>query len=267
MNIYVFEFKQNLKSTVIWSLSVSALILMFMSVYQGFAADTEILNELLLSYPEEFLRAFGMSREVNIASVLGFVSMLFTFVQICLAVQAANYGFSLVSVEERELTADFLLPKPVNRTSILTSKLFAAVTCLIITNLVVWISTFTFINIFKGERDYDVKTLILLLSTIIFLQLFFLCVSMLISLFFKKIKSVLTFSMGLVFGLYIISAFGEVIGDANFGYITPFKHFEANYIVSNSSYNTSMFLIDIFIILISIILSYILYKKRNIQSI
>ena len=43
-----------------------------------------------------------------------------------IALQAANYGYSLVSVEERELTADFLLSKPVGRVQILTSKLLAA---------------------------------------------------------------------------------------------------------------------------------------------
>ena len=50
---------------------------------------------------------------LDMSSVLGFFSFVFLFCQICLAIQAANYGFSLVSVEERELTADFLLAKPV----------------------------------------------------------------------------------------------------------------------------------------------------------
>ena len=36
----------------------------------------------------------------------------------------------MVSVEERELTADFLLAKPVGRNQILTSKLLAALTAL-----------------------------------------------------------------------------------------------------------------------------------------
>ena len=53
-----------------------------------------------------------------------------------------NYGFGLVSIEESELTADFLLSKPVSRAQVLTSKLLAALTSLIITDLVVWVTSF-----------------------------------------------------------------------------------------------------------------------------
>ena len=76
---------------------------------------------------------------IDLSTVLGFYSFAFLFTQICLAIQAANYGFSLVSIEERELTADFLLAKPVGRTQILTSKLLAALSGLTITNIVIWV--------------------------------------------------------------------------------------------------------------------------------
>ena len=63
---------------------------------------------------------------IDLATVLGYFGLVFLFVQLCLAIQAANYGFALVSVEEREWTADFLLAKPVGRSQIMTSKLLAA---------------------------------------------------------------------------------------------------------------------------------------------
>ncbi len=111
---------------------------------------------------------------VDLSTVLGYFGFVFLFVQICLAIQAANYGFSLVSIEEREWTADFLLAKPVGRTQILTSKLLAALSGLTITNVVVWISSFVFINLFKGDRTYEAKPLLLLLLSIVVFQLFFL---------------------------------------------------------------------------------------------
>ena len=40
--------------------------------------------------------------------------------------------------EEIELTADFLLSKPVSRAQVVTSKLLAALSSLTVTNLVVW---------------------------------------------------------------------------------------------------------------------------------
>ncbi len=92
---------------------------------------------------------------MDLATVLGFYSFVFMFVQLCLAIQASNYGFGLVSIEESELTADFLLSKPVSRAQVLTSKLLAALTSLTITNLVVWVSSFAAISLFRGEHEYE----------------------------------------------------------------------------------------------------------------
>ena len=100
--------------------------------------------------------AFGMT-DMDMATILGYFGLIFLFCQICLAIQAANYGFSLVSIEERELTADFLLAKPVGRPKILTSKLLSAISGLTITNIVVWISSFISINIFRAGREYDAR--------------------------------------------------------------------------------------------------------------
>ena len=98
------------------------------------------MNQMLAKFPPQLLAAFGMGN-MDLASVLGFFGFLFVFVQLCLAIQASNYGFGLVSVEESELTADFLLSKPVSRRQVLTSKLLAAFTSLAITDLVVWVSS------------------------------------------------------------------------------------------------------------------------------
>ena len=70
--------------------------------------------EMMSSFPKELLIAFGMV-DMDWSTILGFFGLVFVFVQICLAIQAANYGFSLVSIEETEWTADFLLSKPVSR--------------------------------------------------------------------------------------------------------------------------------------------------------
>ncbi len=110
------------------------------------------MNELLAKFPPELRAAFGMDK-MDLSTVLGFYSFIFLFVQLCLAIQASNYGFGLVSIEESELTADFLLSKPVSRAQVLTSKLLAALTSLTITNLVVWVSSFVAISLFRGERD------------------------------------------------------------------------------------------------------------------
>ena len=265
MNIYKHEFKMSFRSVIIWSLALIVLIFIVMSLFSGMAADAELMNEMMAEFPDELLAAFGMTG-LDLSTVLGFYSFIFLFCQICLAIQASNYGFSLVSIEEREMTADFLLAKPVGRSKILTSKLLSAGTGLAITNIVVWITTLAAISIFSDGRTYDTKALVLLLLSIALFQLFFLSVGVLISLLVKRVRNVTPFSMALVFGMYLLNAFGNMLGEDTLEIITPFKHFDANYIIRNAAYDLPLVLLSVLIIIVSIVGSYMLYARRNIAS-
>ncbi|TFG72538.1 MAG: ABC transporter permease, partial [Anaerolineales bacterium] len=163
-------------------------------------------------------------------------------------------------------TADFLLAKPVGRAHILTSKFLAALTSLTITNLVVWICSFGFINLYDGGKGYNAKSLVLLLLSIVIFQLFFLTVGMFISLLVKRVRNVTPFSMALVFGLYILNAFGSMLGKDTLEIISPFKQFDPNYIVKNAAYDTPLVLLSVAVIVISITGTYVLYARRNIPS-
>jgi ABC-2 type transport system permease protein len=266
MNIYLHELKTMSRSVITWSIAIFLVMLLYMSVFSGFTADAAALNEIMAQFPDELLAAFGMVG-VDLTTVLGYFGIVILFAQVLVAVQAANYGFGLVSIEERELTADFLLTRPVGRQKILTSKLLAALTGLAITNAVVWISAFVLIGIYSDGKPYDTGILVLLLLTVTFIQLFFLTVALLISLFTRRIRNVTPFSMGLVFGLYVLSAFSDMMGDVPLEDITPFKHFDANYIVLNGAYDVPLIFLSIALIIISVIGSYFLYSRRDIHSV
>jgi len=265
MNIYKHEFRMSIASVVTWSVSLVLLVLAYMSVFGVVAEDAKLLNDMMDKFPKELLMAFGMMN-MDMSTILGFYGLVFTFVQVCLAIQAANYGFSLVSIEETEMTADFLLTRPVTRSQILTNKLLAVFTGLTITNIAVWISSIGFISVFGRGETYDTATLLLLLVSIVIFQLTFLSLGLLISLLVKRLRSVMPYSMGLAFGMYVLSAFGGMLGDVKLELITPFKHFEPNYIITNAAYNLPLVAISLVYIVASVAGSYVLYTKRNIQT-
>ena len=265
MNIYVHELKMKISSVIIWSVSIGLFIFVFLSVFPSFAAEADILNEALANFPEEFLVAFGMTG-MDMSTILGFFGIVFLFIQICLSIQAANYGFSLVSVEERDMTADFLLAKPIGRAKILTSKLLAAFTAMTITNLVVWICSLLFLRIYSEGGQYDAKPVLMLLLSIVVFQLFFLTVGVVISLLVKRVRSVTPFSMALAFGMYMLNAFGGMIGEDTLEIISPYNHFEPAYILQNAAYDLPLALISVVAIILSIAGSYVLYLRRNIRS-
>ncbi|MFZ5917981.1 MAG: ABC transporter permease subunit [Chloroflexota bacterium] len=266
-NIFGQEFRMHLRSVIIWAAAIAALLFIYVAMFSSFAEDTELMMEMLSNFPPQLLTAFGMENVEQMSTVLGYFGFAFLFAQLCLAIQAAGYGFSLVSVEEREWTADFLLSKPVARTRILTSKLLAALAGLTLTNLSIWICSFVFITLFKGDRAYETRPLLLLLLSIVVFQLFFFSVGLVISLLVKRIRSVTPYAMALGFGMYVLSVFGDMLGESTLELLTPFKHFDPGYIIDHGAYDLPLALISVAVIVISLVGSYLLYSRRDIPAV
>ena len=264
--IYRHEFFTRLKSVIIWSISLTALVLLFSSLFPTFAEQASVVQEMMSKFPPALLEAFGMNK-IDMSTLLGFYSFLFVFVQLCLAIQAGNYGFGLVSIEETELTADFLMSKPVSRTQVFVSKFLAALSSLLITDLVVVVVTLIAVNKYNSGHPYDMGTLILLLVSMPILQLFFLCVGLLISLLVRRVRSVTPYSLGLGFGTYVLAAFSGIMGEVKLEYITPFKHLDPAYIVRNAGFDTPLLVLNVAITLIALAVSYWRYIRRDIPAV
>jgi ABC-2 type transport system permease protein len=264
--IFKHEFSARLKSVLIWAGSMVLLVLFFFSLFPGFSSQVATVQELLRSYPKELLEAFGMAN-LDLSTLLGFFSLVWSFVMLCLAIQAGNYGVGLVSVEETDLTADFLMTKPVSRLKVINSKLLAAICSLLVTDVIVNVVTFISIVLFKGDHSYDTGILILVLASLMIFQLFFLSLGLVISLILKRIRSVTPYGMGLAFAAYLINGFSGVFGDVKLEYITPFKHFDASYIIAHAAYNTPLVILNLAVSVIALAASYWLYLHRDIHAV
>lgn len=265
MNIYLHELRSLRKSTLIWTCAMIALAAIYFSVYDSVVADAEGFAKLLSNYPAPVRAALGISLD-NITTVLGFYSLIFSFITLCAAIQAMNLGLSMLSREARERTADFLLVKPISRTSIVSAKLLAALTTLLATNIVYFAGAFVLASMVKTtEFDYTVFFMINL--TLLFLQLIFLALGLVISMFFAKLKSVLPLSLGVVFGLYIVGAIIAAGKEDAARFISPFKYFDISYIMKNVSFETPYLIVSAVIVVVSIAASYIIYDKKDIHAV
>jgi ABC-2 type transport system permease protein len=264
--IFRHEFRTRLKSVMVWSVSLTMLTFFFLSIFPSFAEEAALIQQMMEKFPPALLEAFGMAR-TDLSTLLGYYSFLFVFIQLCLAIQAGNYGFGLVSIEESELTADFLLSKPVSRGQVLTGKLLAAVGSLLLTELVVWAATFLSIGLYASDLDYRLETLILLLVSMLILQAFFLSVGLMISLLVKRVRSVTPYSLGLGFGSYVLAAFSGILGEVKLEYITPFKHLDPAFIVHNNAFDTPLVLLNVSITVIALVVSYWRYLHRDIPAV
>ena len=266
MNIFKHEFNMKKKSIIIWSLSLAAFMIFYMAFFPAMAKDQASFDSIMNSFPEEMLQALGVREGLSIASLMGYFAMTFVMMQLAIAVQSANYGFSILSEEERELTADFLMSKPVSRSRIYFSKLFAALLSLLITSLAVGISSFIALEVFNGGDSYEISNVLKLILTVPIFQLVFLSIGMFISLLFKKVRSVLSLSMALAIGLYVINSVREIIDSDILGYISPYYYFEPGVILVDGAYDLKLFGIASGIIIVALVTSYVIYKRRDIHS-
>lgn len=113
MNIFKHEFNMKKKSIIIWSISLSVFVIFYMAFFPALAKDSLSFDSIMDSFPEEMLEVLGIRGGLSLTSLTGYFAMTFTMAQLGLAVQATNYGISILTEEEREGTADFLLSKPI----------------------------------------------------------------------------------------------------------------------------------------------------------
>lgn len=264
MNMFLHELKAYRKSTIIWTCSLAALVILFLLMFPAFSKDAAEAKKLLEGVPEGVRKAVGLSLD-NFFSLLGFYSYVFAYIMLCGSIQAMNFGTSIVSKEVREKTADFLLTKPVSRTEIMTAKLLAVLTSLLITNVIYLIVAGIMASVVK-TGPYSLKIFLMISVTLFFVQLIFMSLGVLVSVVVPKIKSVISVSLSTVFGFFIINMFDSVVGDKAIRYITPYKYFDSAYIIKNASYETSFVVVGIVFVIAAIGASYLVYAKKDIHA-
>ena len=198
-------------------------------------------------------------------TILGFFGYMLTYLWLIGSIQAMNLGTGILSKEISGKTADFLLSKPISRFKVLTSKLAASLTIIVATNIIFVSASYLSAEAFK-TKDFDINIFLLSCLTMLFIQLFFLTVGLLVSVLVPKIKSVLAYTLPIVFSFFIIGMLDSVIGAENARYLTPFKYFDVGYIATHTTYEWRFVITEAVVVVVCIIASYLIYTRRDIQA-
>ncbi|MFI8686999.1 ABC transporter permease subunit [Rossellomorea sp. NPDC077527] len=262
MNIFLYELRAYRKSTLIWTMVLIGLVMLFLSMFPSISKEIDEFQKLLEGFPEGVRKALGIQVE-TIGSLNGYYSYIFLYISLCGAIQAMNLGISISSKEMREKTADFLLTKPVTRTKILSSKVLAALASLLMTNIAYGISAIIVANVVKVE-EFSLNVFFLISLTLLFTQVIMFAVGMIIAVIFSRVKSVIALSLAVVFAFFFI---GMVAATEETGrYFTPFKYFDYTYIMNHHRYEWSFVIVAILLTAGSLIASFIIYNKKDIHT-
>lgn len=260
MNVFLFELKRNRKFILIWTISILIFMLIILAFYPMIKEDMQLFIDVMKNYPPALKKAFGMDFE-NANNILGyFASMPYNFLVMLSSLEALLLGISIISIESISKTSDFIFTKPISRLGIFKSKVIASISLLVLSNIFIFTIIY-FVLIYFAKVNFI--SYFLLYSGVILLQLLFLIFGVMIATILKKVKSPVTLAMSLTFGLYAFSSFA----DEKMRLLIPFQYYNPNYIIENNSFETKYLLISLLLIIIFIIISKLIYLKKDIHSV
>ncbi|QUH30679.1 ABC transporter permease subunit [Vallitalea guaymasensis] len=265
MNIYKFEFRKYLKSNIIWTISIIAVLFLFVSLFPTYSKEAEQFEKLISQFPEAFIKAMGLNN-MSVSHIIGYYSFAFSYILLIGGIFAMKLGLDITSKESRDKTSDFLLVKPLRRANILTPKIMASLTHIVIMNVLFFVFAIIAVEAFK-KADYNFTDFLLLTLSLFFVQLFLFSLGILIGTIVNKLKSVLPVTLGVVFGFYVLYLFNQTVEDEKYSYLSPFGFFDSGYITENSAYSVSHLITSISLTVIFIVASYVIYQKKDIPSV
>ena len=263
MNLFRHELYMMRNGLVIWILGLLAFSTLFLSFFPSFYDEAEDFRNVLQSYPEEMLRALDVDMSM-ITSYEGYYAYIFMFILLGFSIQAMNIGIGLLNKEINGGTAEFLLSKPIGRKMILSSKVLAALICLLGTNMV-YTAVVYLISPLLAVQKPDTEVLLLFSGAALWLQVFFLTLGLLFSIFAQGINSPVIVSVSVVFSFYVLNMLTSLTEVKGMRYVTPFQYFDMGYIVKHTTYEWKYIGLLAILICCAVCLVYRTFSKKDIK--
>jgi ABC-2 type transport system permease protein len=236
MNIYKRELRANRRSLILWCIGLFLFIGASMGKYSALAKDPVSLN-IFNGLPMGLQAVFGVT-SFDFLKALGFFGMIFPYLILMAAIHASMLGAGILSKEERDRTSEFLYVKPATRARIVTAKLLAALTCVVILNLVTWAVSVMLVGHFAVAGEPVAEGVARLMLGLFCVQILFLSLGLAAAAVLKQPKAAPGVTTGVMLATYILSIAIDVNGKIGWlkGF-TPFEYFDAKLIIGHETGN------------------------------
>lgn len=263
MLIYRRELRVNRKGLIIWSAIMGLMLVMIIAFYPEMSKQQDTYQQLLSSMGD-LLKAFGIS-QFEMSNVLEYYSIEgYLTVTLFGSIYAVILASSILSKEQSEKTIEFLLAKPVDRTSIVLQKFAALFTNILLFNSILTLTNLILFNIYE-QNDFSYKLFFWISFAPFMLQMTLASIGFAFSVFIKKSRTAIYTALGVVFIFYIFDVVSSLSDKLEvLKHLTPFEYTNASDILESGSIDGAYMIVMFFVIIISIVLSVVLYNRKNI---
>lgn len=261
MRLLKHEMRQGLISLAIWTGSIAFLMVICIILFPEMKGQMEDVSDVFASMGS-FTAAFGMDR-LSFGTLTGFYAIeCGNILGLGGAFYAALTGITALAKEEKEHTAEFLLPHPITRTGIVSAKLASVL--LQITVMNVLILAISLVSILFIDEEIPWKELLLFHLAYYLLQIEIGGICFGISAFLRR--GGLGIGLGLACLLYFLNLIANISESAEFlKYITPFGYADGADIVTEEALNGPMVAVGMCLAVIGIGAAYWKYNRKDIQ--
>ena len=264
MNIFLHELKIHRKSLFFWCLGMFLLVWSGMEKYSGLQLSGDAANQMLAQIPSSVRKVIGVD-SLDINTAVGFYGVLFIYILVMVAIQAVLLGTSLITKEERDKTAEFLLTKPISRKNVILEKLMSGIVIITILNFfTLCVSIYMVASHNNGNPD--IKIAILLMFAMYLVQLIFFSLGALVGSESKNPKKASVLSTSMMMLAFVIYVFTGITN--KLGFLTafsPFKYFEASKIIETGSLNIYFVLLSVFLVTIFTVATLKSYDNKDLN--
>lgn len=262
MNIYLREMRSNWKALLFWCIGVLFTVGGGMGKYAAFDASDKAVYELMASMPKPILALFGMVG-IDLSTASGFYAIIYVLLLVMGTIYSAMLGATIISKEERDKTSEFLFVKPVSRTKIITSKIMAALTNVLIFNVACLMFSLAVGTKVSSEEGF-VRDIYVLSVPLMIIHVLFLFVGTCMASITKKPAASAGAATTIVMVTYLISVIIDLAEKLEgLKYITPYKYFEARNIIHGGSLEPVYIIISAVLILVFLAGTYLFFPKRD----
>lgn len=262
MNIFLRELKANRKALIIWSVCMFLLVLSGMGKYTAYSSGQS--NDVFAKMPYSIKALLGIG-SFDVTTMKGYFAMLFLYIELTAAVHAVLLGAGIIAKEERDKTTEFLMIKPVSRTTIITSKLLAALVNIFILNIVSLVSSIVMVAAYNKGNDISSEIEMFILSMFI-VQLIFLSIGTALASFIRNPKSSGSLSVGILLVSFVISKITDLTDKLNvLNILSPFKYFSYENMAAGNGLNIGIVILSLLLVAAFSASTYFFYQKRDLN--
>ena len=261
MTIVKHELKQAKNTFLIWTAAIAMLLAVCVFLFPEMKGEMDGISDVFASMGS-FTAAFGMDR-LNFGTLIGFYGVeCGNVLGLGGAMYASLCAVNILSKEENDRTAEFLLSHPVSRARIVTEKLAAVLIQLTMMNLLLYGVSLASIAAIGEEIPWKEINLMHLAYFLMQLELAGLCFGL--SAFMRKGSA--GAGLGIAAMMYFLNLAANISEKAEFlKYITPFGYTESADIVSSGCLDGKLIFIGMLYAAAAVAAGYWQYCTKDIH--